>query len=213
MKFSTAIWIGSLLVASLASATQAQADVVVSNLADTHDGDSSIQNSFWQAQEFVTGSQSVQLNSIILPLSIILPNGGAYTGTAELVTDNSGLPGGSVLATFSVPPIAPSFPSFDLYTITPDSSATLAANTDYWLVLKDSGPGEFMWGGTHTDTASILNSAHSLDGGSSWQAPSWSEGAFMMEVDASPVPLPAAAWLMLSGLGGLGAFARRRGPA
>jgi hypothetical protein len=27
---------------------------------------------------------------------------------------------------------------------------------------------------------------------------------------ASPVPLPAAAWLMLSGLGGIGAFARRK---
>jgi hypothetical protein len=28
--------------------------------------------------------------------------------------------------------------------------------------------------------------------------------------DPAPVPLPAAGWLMLAGLGGLGALARRR---
>lgn len=209
LNVSTAKSIGVMLVALLTGATQAQANVVVSNLTDTLDGDSSIQNSFWQAQEFVTGSQSVQLTSIILPLSI-LPSNGAYAGTAELVTDNSGLPGSSVLATFSVPAIASLYPSFGDYTLTPDSGATLAANTDYWLVLKDSGPGDFYWAGTHTDTPSILNSAHSQNGGTSWTAPTWSpNGAFMLQVNASPVPLPAAAWLMLSGLGALGAFTRR----
>ncbi len=198
------------MVAALASAMQAHADVVVSNLTASHDGDLSIQNSSWQSQEFVTGSQSVQLSSIILPLSVLLPNGD-YTGTAELVTNNNGLPGGSVLATFSIPTIAPSFPTFNLYTLTPNSTTTLAANTDYWIVVQDFGPGGFRWGGTQTVTPSILNSASSSNQGASWTGPTWQPtGAFQLEVDASPVPLPASAWLMLSGLAGLGAMVRRR---
>jgi hypothetical protein len=80
---------------------------------------------------------------------------GAYAATAELVTNDGGLPG-SVVATFSVPAIAPSFPSFGRYTLTPNSNATLAANTDYWVVLDDSGSGVLHWGGSIVDGAFIF---------------------------------------------------------
>jgi hypothetical protein len=61
--------------------------------------------------------------------------------------------------------------------------------------------------------SSFMKNANGLYFGSDLGVPNGSGGLFTGDVAATsvaPVPLPAAAWLMLSGLGGLGAMARKR---
>ena len=85
-----AVWIKRVLAAVFvigAFTSWAHAQMVISNLSDAQTGDADVDSVSWNAQEFITGSQSFQLTSIIVPLSILKPNQ-AYTASAELVTDN-----------------------------------------------------------------------------------------------------------------------------
>jgi hypothetical protein len=72
-----------------------------------------------------------------------------------------------------------------------DASATISALSFYTLSTSSGGHGPFY------SAAHVQNTTGAGSGGSGWVAP-------------VPVPIPAGAVLMLSGLAGLGAAARRR---
>jgi hypothetical protein len=74
------------------------------------------------------------------------------------------------------------------YDIT-DAAATISATSFFFLSKPAGGHGPFY------SAAHIQNTTGSGSGGSGWVA---------------PVPLPAAIWFFISGLGGLGAIARTR---
>jgi hypothetical protein len=105
------------------------------------------------------------------------------------------------------------------------SGVTLNAGQRYWIVTPDVSPlayWEYMAapgspvtpltqaGGLFMNYAA--GPIGSLTDGSSQYFPGGTPGALGLEVAlASPVPLPAAGWLLLSALGGLGWIARRGG--
>jgi len=157
--------------------------VIVSNLTDTVNGTGTIYSSGppqSYAQEFLTGNSSLALSRIIVALG---GASGTFTATADLVNNNSGLPGSTVLTGFTVPTIPSGVADL---TLTPTSSVTLQANTDYWFVLSASGSGSFQWEYTSTLSSSFPNYAVSMDNGATW-ATGTPAGPFLLEAD-TPEP-------------------------
>jgi hypothetical protein len=92
---------------------------------------------------------------------------------------------------------------------------TPTASDDYWLALQVSSSTQTsgldlpLEASQATGTAPALGFAI-LGSGTSGQYKLTTTQAFGVEVSTSPVPLPAAFWLLGSGLLGLGSVARRR---
>jgi len=199
-----------LAVALLTSVAQSRAAVIVSNLSATANGTSTIYASGppqEYAQEFLTGSSSFTLASIVAPIGDAT---GSFTASAELVTNNSGQPGTTVLATFTIPAIPTGTPS-DL-TFTPNSSVVLSANTDYWFVLSATGTtGDYKWDYTNTNSPSLPNYAVSQNSGSSWTVNS--NGPEIIEVNSvdqvTGAPEPSSV-LFLGGISLFGFVISRR---
>jgi hypothetical protein len=172
--------------------------VIVSNLGDTVNGTGTVYASGppqSYAQEFQTGSSSELLSSIVVPLGDAMPT---FTAAGELVADNSGLPGSTILTSFTVPAIPTTTPT-DL-TFTPTSSVTLDANTDYWFVLSASGSGDYKWNYTNTLSPSFPNYAVSNDSGATWTIGT-PPGPFLLEATATAAAVPEPSSLILAATG------------
>ncbi len=195
-------WVCAVGVAMLVNVGPAHAGIIVSNLNQTMNGHSTIYAagpSQEYAQQFTTGSQSVELGTVFALLGDAT---GTFTASAELVTDNSGTPGTTVLTTFTIPTI-PSGTTYSDETFTPTSSVMLSANTSYWFILSASGTDTtafYRWGYTdstsYTGSGSIGEIGVSQDNGSTWTTHPLSYGPEILQVNTAAVPEPTSLVLM-----------------
>jgi hypothetical protein len=151
----------------------------------------------WAAQSFVTDAAAYSLTSIEIVAGALV---GSPTVVAELRAGDV-LSVGATIGTFDLP----SFTTGDPLNVilTPSSAFTLTPNTTYWLVLGTIGAGSFDW--TYAETnlvngpGALGNFAYSEDFGITWGA--FSEvKPYLMKVQVAPVPIPAAGWLLASGI-------------
>ncbi len=132
----------------------AHGDVIISNLSGTTTSGTYIGPSattVYKAAGFTMGSDSYNLESVIIRVRSSDP---AATTDVEIWTGN-GAPT-SMIAQLS----GSAFDADGLYTFTPTTDVTLAANTTYWVYVNNAAPsGNFFWDGSSLPPSGIATSA------------------------------------------------------
>jgi hypothetical protein len=170
-------WAVAALALLVGGAGQAEADIVVTNLANSPANvDGSGLNA--AAQSFTTGGLDQVLQSVTLKL-----RGEAGSIDVFLFSDNAGLPGTSLLHLGTLTPTGSLFAD---YTLKAASPFTLAANTTYWV--EGNYIGSPNWAYTldpsFSGSGTLGNFTNSTDGGGTWLGP-FSGEPYQLQVDAS----------------------------
>jgi len=168
----------------------------------------------WIADAFSTGANcpnGCTLGDITLILSGNF--GSPLTGIVlQLYSDSgTGIPGTTLIGDpYINPTTVTSILSENVFKPDPADATVLSANTTYWVKLDASAAGAASVDWAYaTDSVSGQWAFDTLDGSNGFG----DTGPYMMKVEANPisaVPVPAAAWLMGSGLIGLVASWRRQ---
>jgi hypothetical protein len=170
------------------------------------------------------GSQLILSTSQSFAAEFSIAAGQTVTSLAAFLKPNTGNANSFEFEIFSNSPTfigsrSPTLEYSDTATVTATSSTpgwnTVAANWkaptsgDYWLAILEPNTGTTLdvqtETSTTTGTAPALSFASTNTPGTRYATSSSGIG-----LQITAVPLPAAAWLMLSGLGGLGALGRNR---
>ena len=209
-NMSKALILSMGVAASLSGVSAAAATVLVSNLAQPTRDMNVLPTDGWAAQSFITDGASYSLSSVQVLLGNLL---GSPPIVAELHTGDAFKPG-ATLTTFSVAKVPVGSPEPVNLTLTPIGSVTLDAGTNYWLVLGASSlAGTFTWsyaeGNVTTGPGFLGGYNYSADSGATWTN-FGSDNPFQLQVNASPVPLPAPVWLFGTGLLTLLGASKRR---
>jgi hypothetical protein len=221
MKFNR---IASLAIVAISMAIPAQAAVVLDNTTETVGGYDTIggptsASGAWLAAAFQTGSNPAgyNLGSIGMAMrfedGFVVPSGGF---TVAVYSDALGVPAASPISGGSLSGSAnPSSTGVYAYTA---SAATLAPNTQYWVVAKvPSGNGTYLWNYASDTTQTTAAPGWTVEGlyafrdfEQSWQALNEFQ-PFMMSISATAVPEPseyaACGGVLAAGVAG---YLRRR---
>jgi hypothetical protein len=90
--------------------------------------------------------------------------------------------------------VGPGLVPFEFRTVSPAGSVANGASTDFYRSIA-------LYGDAPKTVYALFNDSHRSDK---------DYDDLVVRMDVAPVPLPAAAWLLLGGIGGLGVVARRR---
>jgi hypothetical protein len=207
-----------MAVAVGGSQTSLRADVVFGNLGPTGSlGISSTQTDFGPgsattaalAQGFTTGVASTDLQLQSVTIGAFATSVGTLPRTISIYSNSSNAPGSPVFTS------APTEVGNNAKYTFNFTSATLSANTSYWVVPDFSVPWTWVFEATDFTPPSQQNSSgYSYLGSSRIQntAPGvWAPGPTAYSISVSAVPEPGTVGLAIAGLAACGlAFARRR---
>jgi len=208
---------GLLLCVALALAVPgtAGADTIISTLGNVGmEAGTDVNAETNAAEEVVMGPQSETLQSVTLDL--LAGNG---TATVSILNDSTSMSNSPGSLALSLGTITPTGSGYALYTLTPPSSLTLTAGTNYWVevtydhTVSPTAPGPWAFadppppfgtGVPPTGSGTTPYFAISADDGASWAVFATSvDGPYILQVNGVPEPstLFSATIAVLFGIG------------